>query len=161
MRLLLLPLVSACVATAPHTVEVAELEIPFAEGQQEAGFEIVLDVREGGMPDPHLYEWDELYVDVALRGNIELDVTLGTEPKPRKGGRSRGGRTFFLPDLVDDCSVDEACQRVVTVDVRRQRTQEDTLTLWSSFQLFSTQAAINVFPNTATEQEIRLRAFER
>jgi len=158
---MLLSLLAACVSPQAHTVEFVELEIPFEEGQQEASFEVVLDIREGAMPDPALYEWDNFWADISLRGNIEIDVMLGTEPKPRKGGRSRGGRAFSLLDITSDCPVDEACQRVVTVDVRRQRTDEDTLWLAANFAMFSTQATINAFPNVATEQEIRLRAFER
>ncbi len=158
---MLLTLLIGCVSPQAHTLEFVELEVPFEEGQQEAGFEVVLDIREGAMPDPDLYEWDTFWVDLSLRGNIELDVMLGTDPKPRKGGRSRGGRTFTMDDITADCAFDEACQRVVTVDVRRQRTAEDTMSVWADFAMFSTQATVNVFPNTATEQEIRLRAFER
>jgi len=150
----------ACVAPRAITFETVELTVELEEGQTETGFELVLDIREGAMPAPELYDGDRLWVDLALSGNLEVDVALDRDPKPAKGGRSKRGRIFQLHDIAERCPVDDACQRVVTVDITRQRTEADSLTVWADFQLWSIQAAVNVFPSRATEQEIRLRAFE-
>jgi hypothetical protein len=150
----------ACVAPRAFTFEVVELELELQEGQSEVGFEIVLDIRDGAMPDPEVYDGDRLWVDVSVPGRIDVDVSLDRQPKPAKGGRGRGGRIFELNDIAQDCPLDDGCQRVVAVTVTRERLEPNTLWLWADFRLWTTQGAINVFPSRATEQEIRLRAFE-
>jgi len=157
----LLLTLTGCVAGRPYNLDTTELLLDLDEGQTEASLEVVLDIREGVLPDPEVYLGDELSIELHLAGPFDLDVHLDGQEKPAKGGHSEEDRFFSISDLAPACDPSGACQHVVQIDVHRTRTAPDTLQLWASWELWTTQAAITFFPSAATEQEVRLRVFER
>jgi hypothetical protein len=157
----MLLLLAGCVAPRRYDWERTDLIVELEEGEREVRLELVLDIRPEAMPDPDVYVGDELLVWVDLPGKFELDVMLDGEEKPAKGGRAEDYDSFFLPDLTPRCPDRGACQHVVQLEVQRLRTRPAELLLTADWSMWTTQAAVTFFPSAATEQEIRLRVFER